>query len=117
MDRETLYPGADDLLVKRWAKYHMANPQVYESFTLQALKMHAKGFAHYSAWTILTAVRFQYDLKVDRPKGEFKVNNDYIALYARKFLYDYPHMVGFFQLRNMKKRKRKIKKGDRDEDL
>jgi len=115
MDREKLFKGVDENLLQKWRAFDAANPKVYESFKVQAFKVHAIGFKHYSAWTILTAVRFQYDLETDRADDEFKINNDFVALYARKFLYDYPHMEGFFELRSLKTRK--SSEADKGDDM
>jgi hypothetical protein len=34
---------------------------------------------------------------------EYKISNDYIALYARKFMQDHPSYDGFFKIKEMKR--------------
>jgi len=91
---------ADARLVERFKAYHENNPSVYDEFVDRALAMHAAGRRRYSQWTIIQSIRWDYDL---RTRGDvFKINNDFIALYARLAIFDHPKLNGFFELRSMK---------------
>jgi hypothetical protein len=105
MHKRQLFRDVDPRLLKRWLAFDKANPCVYDRFLDLSFQVYKLGYRKYSAWTVLTAIRFQMDLTT---KGEeFKINNDYVALYARKFIQQYPFMVDFFVLRQMKKRRKK----------
>ena len=94
----TLFDNIDKKLLGKFKKYHTENPSVYKSFKRYAQKIrivHKK----YSAWTIINLIRWEIDLQ----GGDlFKINNDYIALYARLLMYYEPSFEGFFELRTMK---------------
>jgi hypothetical protein len=97
--REILHE-ADANLVKRFAEYHLLNPHVYAGFVRRAFKMKAAGRRKYSQWVIIQAMRWEYDLGTHR--DVFKINNDFIALYARLAIHEHAALAGFFGLRSMK---------------
>lgn len=91
---------ADHDLVTRFSEYHRQNPNVYEEFVRRAMDMRNAGRRKYSQWTIIQAIRWDHDL---RTRGDvFKINNDFIALYARLMIHDHPEFANFFELRAMK---------------
>ncbi|MCH7902286.1 hypothetical protein IIC68_00880 [archaeon] len=93
-----LFENTDPELLAKFKAYHKAHPGVYKEFKACANRM--KGVkGKYSAWTIVNVIRWNYDLKADEP---FKINNDFIALYARLLIYHDPSFDGFFELRKMK---------------
>jgi hypothetical protein len=90
---------ADARLVERFILYHRANPHVFVKFVDQARRIKDSGRQKYSAWTIITWCRFEHDLVTT---GDvFKINNDFIALYARLLPVVRPEFVGFFDMRAM----------------
>jgi hypothetical protein len=98
----------DKELKKRFQSFHLENPDVYKLFEQYSLEVKHSGRKKYSAWTILQVIRWQKDLKT---KGNlFKINNDFIALYARLLMEQNSELEGFFEIREMKKSKRKISK-------
>ena len=85
---------------QRFMQYHEDNPQVYTIFKHMALKAINNGHTIYSAKTIMEVVRWHHDIQT---RGEpFKVNNNYTAYYARKFMDDFPSYKGFFVTRDRK---------------
>lgn len=98
---------ADSLLVDRFIEYHLTNEDVYQDFVARAFRARRTGRTRYSQWTIIQSVRWDRDMKTH---GDvFKVNNDFIALYVRMAMEDFPAKLGsFFEIRRMKPSGRKM---------
>lgn len=94
-----VFANIDKNLLKRFKAYHLKHPEIYLQFREMALQIRNTGKTKYSAWTIINVIRWNYDLMNDEV---FKINNDFIALYARLFIHHNPHFEGFFELRTMK---------------
>ena len=90
----------DDLKDKWWA-WHKENPEFYElfkKFTFQAIQ---KGHRKLSAWLIVNRIR--WETMIVTTGNEYKIPNDFIALYARLFMHEYPDYKGFFRTKPMKR--------------
>jgi hypothetical protein len=88
-------------LLNRFTDFDAKNPQVYElfvRFTFEAIK---RGHKRLSAWMI--ANRIRWETTIVTVNCEYKISNDYIALYSRKFMKDYPQYDGFFKIKEMKR--------------
>ena len=88
-------------LLNRFHEFHKDNPEVYElfkKFTFQAI---GKGHQRLSAWMI--ANRIRWETQIETVNDDYKISNDYIALYSRKFMKDHPQYDGFFQTKEMKR--------------
>lgn len=89
-------------LMERFNQYHRDNPQVYElfkKFTFMAIR---RGHNRLSAWMIVNRIRWETSIETFSVE-EYKISNDYIALYARKFMSDYPEYNEFFKTKEMKR--------------
>jgi hypothetical protein len=89
-------------LTQRFNQYHRDNPQVYElfkKFTFMAIR---RGHNRLSAWMIANRIRWETSIETFSV-DEYKISNDYIALYARMFMSDYPEYNGFFRIKEMKR--------------
>ena len=89
-------------LTQRFNQYHRDNPQVYElfkKFTFMAIR---RGHNRLSAWMIANRIRWETSIETFSVE-EYKISNDYIALYARMFMHDYPEYNGFFRIKEMKR--------------
>jgi hypothetical protein len=107
-----IFPSTDPKLVRRFWEYHQANRHVFQEFRQRAAEMKAVGRTKYSGWIIINRIRWDHDL---RASGDpFKINNDYIALYARLLIHEDPSFNGFFELRKMKPSGRKMSQEERD---
>lgn len=86
---------------KTFEQYDKENPQIWEAFEKLTIDRIYKGFKNYSSKSIFEAVRWH----TATPGGndEFKINNNYTAGYARKFMKVYPEYEGFFRIRNASK--------------
>jgi hypothetical protein len=89
-------------LTDKFNQYHRDNPQVYElfkRFTFMAIK---RGHNRLSAWMIANRIRWETSIETFSV-DEYKISNDYIALYARMFMQDHPQYDGFFKTKEMKR--------------
>ena len=89
-------------LTQRFNQYHKDNPQVYElfkKFTFMAIR---RGHNRLSAWMIANRIRWETSIETFSV-DEYKISNDYIALYARMFMSDHPEYNGFFKIKEMKR--------------
>ena len=77
--------------------YHKENPQVYEAFkkfTFQAIRHGKKNLG-----SKMVFERIRWYTAVEARSDSFKLNNNYHAYYARKFMKEYPEYKGFFRTR------------------
>ena len=79
--------------------FHAANPHVYRLLKQLALQMRTSGRERYGIGGLFERLRWEYAIKTS---GEFKLNNNYRALYARKLMAEEPKLAGFFQTRTRK---------------
>jgi len=99
MKRDEIFQNIDKNLLKKFKDYDAENQNVYRLFERYSQKMIATGRLKYSAWTIVNLIRWEHDIKNKEP---FKINNDFIALYGRLFIYRNFEHLGFFEFRTMK---------------
>lgn len=87
-------------VLNRFKKFHKENPQVYEEFVNTAKRMKRTGRTRYSARTIIEVLRWTRDIGTT---GEvFKINDDYVPIYVRLLIHNYPEFNGFFELRKIR---------------
>ena len=79
--------------------YHRDNPEVWELFKSFTLELIYSGRKHYSANAIFERIRWEKDLG-NGGEAAFKLNNNYRAFYARRFMASYPQYDGFFRTRS-----------------
>jgi len=97
---QTLLDQLESPAQTSFEKFDEANPEIWELFKKYAHALIRKGITHWSADNILHKIRFETAVK---SKGDtFKINNNYSAYYARKFMSIYPMYDGFFELRKSK---------------
>lgn len=83
---------------REWAARH---PEVGPLFDRFAREKIAQGFKHYSASAVWHRIRWETPAGADG-RAAFKLNNDYIAYFARKFMRLYPEAPpGFFRTRKL----------------
>lgn len=88
-----------DLFPNDFLKYHQDNPQIYEAFKKFTIKAINKGHKRWSADAIFHVMRWETEIEGN---DQFKVNNNYTALYARMFMEEFPQVKGFFTVRKSK---------------
>lgn len=82
---------------ERFAAFHARNPQVYEALRARALAMRRRGVERYSIAGLFELLRWQYAMQT--AGGEYKLNNDFRAPYARLLMEQEAALAGFFEVR------------------
>jgi len=87
-------------------KFHLDNPHVYRRIKEICHGLRGKGWTHYSMRTIISVLRFEWDMEtggetVDTADGpeRVKLNNNHSPYYARMLIEECPEFDGFFKLR------------------
>lgn len=81
-------------------EYDLKHPAIWKEFKDLTFRLITKGITHYGAKAICEVIRFHKI--IDHQDYEFKVNNNFTAGYARKFMEQYPEYEGFFETRKIK---------------
>ena len=81
---------------KKFIEYHLSNPQVWLEFERLTLSLLGAGISHYGAKAVMEVIRFH---KAIETQGEFKINNNFTAHYARQFAKKYPQHENFYEFR------------------
>lgn len=89
-----------DYFTPEFLAYLPENLHVYEAFEREAQKIIDKGFKHYSARTILHALRHHSALT--EVGGIWKLNNDVSPYLARLWALLHPHHAKLFEYREAK---------------
>jgi hypothetical protein len=78
-------------------RFHMAHPEVWDEFERITLQLIARGFRRYSADGVMHVVRLRTSAG-DR-SAAFKINNNHVAWYSRRFAEAHPEHADFFKFR------------------
>jgi hypothetical protein len=74
------------------------NEHIYAAFRVKAFQMALKGRKRYSARTIIEVLRWETDLRENKPL--FKISNNMVPGMSRLFMTEYGgRYPGFFELR------------------
>jgi len=87
-------------IAQRFARFHAANPHVYELFARFAAEVRAAGHNRFSADAILHRIRWYCG--VETKNMDFKINNDFSAYYSRLLVSNDPSFDGFFETRRIR---------------
>ena len=93
-------------LGRRWIAWNEENPEFYrlfEKFTFQAI---SRGHSRLSGWLIANRVR--WETTVVTTGDDYKISNDFIALFTRFFMVKNPEYIGFFRTKKMKRLQRDV---------
>lgn len=97
-------------LKKAFLEFHAENPWVYTRMLEHCRALQDRGYAKYSARTLISVMRFEWDLKTTgedvRFKGDVdtsrvKLNNNHSPYYARMIMTKHPEFARFFDLREV----------------
>jgi len=81
---------------EKFEEHHEKHPEIWELFVIFALQA-AKVRKHFSAKCIFHRVRWESQIVEDNAK--YKIDDGWIAHYARKFMDEFPAHEGFFETR------------------
>ena len=71
--------------------FHVEHPRVWELFKQFTFDRIERGFEHYGAKSIWERIRWETDQAQVDQAVSFKLNNNYPAFYARRFMVAFPH--------------------------
>lgn len=95
-----LFDWATPEMVKAFDKFDRENPDVFAAFERLALTAIKKGKTRLSSKLICEVIRWEVFLETSGE--EFKINNNYTAFYARKFMDRHPEHGKCFETRRSK---------------
>lgn len=85
---------------ERFIEFHKANPDVWEMFKRFAFSARESGRKCHSAKSIMERIRWEVETV---HRSDFKINNNFTALYARMLVQKYPEFGEFFEFRELKR--------------
>ena len=91
-------PSRADQIFSAFARFHSANPVVWQLFERFSLDLIANGRQHYSSDAVFARIRWHVDTET-KGEGDLKLNNNFSAYYARLFHVAHPQHDGFFRNR------------------
>jgi len=80
-----------------FTEYDHQNPAVWDQFQKFTFEAIRSGHRRFSADSILHRIRWKTSISTKDVR--FKINNNFSADYARKFMREYPQFSNFFELR------------------
>jgi hypothetical protein len=92
-----LFSDVSKELLAKFKEFHADNPIIYDLFRKYALEAKAAGRKRFSHWMILNRIRWYST--VETTGDDYKISNDYIAIYARLLVWQMPEFEGFFLLK------------------
>lgn len=88
-------------LKAKWWVWHQDNPHVWQLFERFALEAVRAGATKTSGWLIVNRIR--WETAVVTKGDDFKISNDYVALYVRLFQHRYPQHRHLFSTKPAKR--------------
>jgi hypothetical protein len=85
-------------LEAQFNEFDAANSQFWEAWENRCQIAIRQGYTTYGAQSIMEVTRWDWDMTTTRT-DEFKINNNFAAFYARKWLVKHPEHPDFFKLR------------------
>lgn len=85
---------------KAFERWDSENPDIYRLFEDYALQAINAGKRHFGAKAV--AERVRWEAMIVRGKGEFRLNNNFVAFFVRRFEERHPEHAAFFRKRRSK---------------
>ena len=98
----------EEMRLQTW-EFHKKHPEVWSLFVRFTFEIINRGFQNYSVNAIFERIRWEKDIGGDGI-NQFKLNNNYTAFYARKFMDMFPEHKGFFRTRTQTSEDKKATK-------
>lgn len=100
-DQPTFLYFVDTTPAETFEEYHERNPHVWVLFRRFTLEAIASGRSRIGAKMIAERIRWETFIRASNG-DDFKINNNFTAYYARRFMAEYPEHEGIFQTRASK---------------
>ena len=88
-------------LLQSFETFDTKNPHIYKTFEKYALELIHSGHKHSSAWLVVNRMRWDSAIKTESTL-DYKIPNDYIGVYARRFHKQHPNHANFFRVKKTK---------------
>lgn len=88
--------GTDDI-ERAFEEFDKENPHVKRELAKMALGLRARGVKRWGIAGLFEVLRYRHSIKTDG--DDFKLNNNFRALYARKLMNDFQELEGLFEIR------------------
>jgi len=82
-------------------QFDRENPHIYEAFARFTREAVRAGCRKIGAKLIWERIRWHTAVETRRARGEYRLNNNWTAYYARKFMRDHPEHQGLFDTRSV----------------
>jgi hypothetical protein len=92
--------GISGPIEQRFEAFHKLNPHVYALIVDIAVDLKNRGFKKCGMKLIFERLRWLYAIQTQG--GQYKLNNDYTAYYARLVMHREKALDGFFRLREQR---------------
>ena len=89
-------------LSERFIAFDRKNPHIYGLFCKYTNEAIGSGKTKLSHWLVINRIRWDAEVTTNTTEP-YKISNDFIALYARKFIHDHPNHAEFFDIKEMKR--------------
>lgn len=86
-----------NLIQERFEQFHAAHPEIYYLLVQLSRDVKRRGLKRYSMKAVWERARWHYI--VDKGNGDFKLNNNFTAPYARLIMQQESDLQGFFETR------------------
>lgn len=86
---------------ERFKEFHAQNPHVLTILTRMTYDLKKAGFKRFGLRLLWGKLRWEYALQT-KSADTFKLNDHYVALYARMIMEQNPDLDGFFETRKRK---------------
>ena len=84
---------------EKYETFRAGNPAVEQELLKLSRQLVRRGHKNYSINGLFEIIRWHRALETT---GEYKLNNNYRAYYARDLMEEYPELDGFFRVRSQK---------------
>lgn len=92
--------GKEATIQERFEAFHAANPGVYVALLGLVMEMRARGVRRYGMKGLFEILRWRYAMHTQG--DEYKLNNIFTSRYARLLVSEFPDLLDFFELRELK---------------
>jgi hypothetical protein len=85
-----------------FAEFDAAFPDVYQQIRRQATVAISRGRSRISIKAIVNWIRWNVFIETDDANSQYRINDAYISLYARKFVVEHPEHEDKIELRRLR---------------
>lgn len=90
----------DSPIFAAYKEWDAANPHFYPLFVRFSRQLAARGYRNIGVALIFERIRWESMIRTTET-DEYKLNNNFRSIYARRFMADYPELNGFFRTRKL----------------